>query len=743
MWNPIGPFAWLLLMLLLFWPSAAPAQDAGADAERKLSRLLGRAPSSAAVDENGWTDLHYAAVLNLPGLAATLLDGGTDPNVATKHDHELLSQRLQEVLLAFGRDTFGSTKRLGPTPLHLAARGGSYDVARLLIERGADVNARDLTGGGQGDWTVLHYAVWFDAIDLARLVLDHGAVVDMKDSAGRTALYYAAEKNAEAAARLLIGRGADVVAVTDDGQTPLHRAAWANATVVARLLIDEGADVHIRDSSGGWTPLHVAAERGAEGVTRLLIGRGADVSAVADDGQTPLHRAAWANATVLARLLIDEGAEVHIRDSYGWTALHMAARYNSAEVAGMLIARGVDISGRVQNGWTPLHVAAQHKAADVARLLLREGVDVNMQSTEESVAPLHIAAAHDAHEVVQLLIDEGANIWSKSERGLTPLDYAMWKESRSSAALLVDREYDGQTLLHTKASDGSYEDVKLLLDFGADVNARNSSGDTPLMLAIRSTREAALKFHLLISHGADVNARNSSEVTPLYLAIGVSDLAMMDLLISHGADVNARYDGNTALHFVMDSIAHGVFSSNKRERFWQVTRLLENGADIRATNNEGETPLTYITVDDAARLLSDRLTWKSPPVDEVRAFLEKGVDPNSQLILWKAVWYGTPEVLELLLQYSGDMETAGDGSTPLHEIANDLSYGAEIGARMYAKLAVLLVYGADVNAKDDNGDTALDIAQRKELREVEALLRNPSEAKRIVEDLKASARIRG
>ena len=634
MWNRIGPFAWLLLMLLLFWPSAAPAQDAGADAERKLTQLLGRAPSSAAVDENGWTDLHYAAVLNLPGLAATLLDGGTDPNVATKHDHELLSQRLQEVLLAFGRDTFGSTKRLGPTPLHLAARGGSYDVARLLIERGADVNARDLTGGGQGDWTVLHYAVWFDAIDLARLVLDHGAVVDMKDSAGRTALYYAAEKNAEAAARLLIGRGADVVAVTDDGQTPLHRAAWANATVVARLLIDEGADVHMRDSDGE-------------------------------------------------------------------TALHMAARYNSAEIAGLLLARGVDINGRNQSGWAPLHVAAEHNAADVARLLIGEGVDVNMQSTEGSVAPLHIAAGNDAHEIVQLLIDQGANIWSKSERGLTPLDYAISRESRSTAALLVDREYFEGTLLHANVSYGSYEDVKLLLDFGADVNARNSSGDTPLMLAIRSTREAALKFRLLISHGADINAKSFD-------------------------------DGNTPLHFVMAQIRENDYSAFARARL-----LLDHGADIRATNYEGETPLTLITVDDAEVLLELRFVRGRPRLDEMRAFLEKGVDPNNEEILLHTL-NSIPELLELLLQYGGDVKTElgelGNSYPLLHKL---LRGWVLFESKIYFEVAVLLVYGADVNAEDYRGDTPLDIARGRNWPNVEALLRNPSDAKRILEEYKA------
>ena len=140
------------LALLLLSAVDTTAQEAAPD-ERTLAALLGRELSAAAVDENGWTDLHHAAVLNLATLAATLLDADAAPDAALRSDHAPFSDRLQAVLAALGRDTFGKTHRYGQTPLHLATREGSHDATALLIDHEAAVNAKDAHGN-----TPLHHA---------------------------------------------------------------------------------------------------------------------------------------------------------------------------------------------------------------------------------------------------------------------------------------------------------------------------------------------------------------------------------------------------------------------------------------------------------------------------------------------------------------------------------------------------------------------------------------------------------
>ena len=121
-----------------------------------LRNRLGRELSPTAVDENGWTDLHYAAALNLPELAGMLLDNGADVAVRLKDDEEPLSDQLKQSLDALELELH-FTWRLGFEPLHLAAIYNAPEAAAVLIERGADVHAKDEYG-----WALLHFAAIYN-----------------------------------------------------------------------------------------------------------------------------------------------------------------------------------------------------------------------------------------------------------------------------------------------------------------------------------------------------------------------------------------------------------------------------------------------------------------------------------------------------------------------------------------------------------------------------------------------------
>jgi hypothetical protein len=200
--------------------------------------------------------------------------------------------------------------------------------------------------------------------DVARLLLEHGADVNARDDLGDTPLHEAAHGHVDVV-RLLLEHGADVNARDKNGQTPLHEAAsWG----VVRLLPDHGADVNTRDKNG--------RIRGLADVVRLLLERGADVNARDEDGRTPLHWAAFAGYADVARLLLEHGADVNARNKSGETPLHVAAAAKvfesfaaDAEFARLLLERGADPSIRDEDGRTPLDVAREEGHKEVVRVI--------------------------------------------------------------------------------------------------------------------------------------------------------------------------------------------------------------------------------------------------------------------------------------------------------------------------------------------------------------------------------------
>jgi ankyrin repeat protein len=223
-------------------------------------------------------------------------------------------QRSVKILLDSGADV-DARARDGGTALTLAAENGHEAVVRLLLEYRADVNAEARYGGTALTWAAKngHEAV-------VRLLLKHRADVDAKGHYGRTALTLAAENGHEAVVRLLLEHRADVDARLGYGGTALTRAAENGHEAVVRLLLEHRADVDVKDDYGG-TALTRAAENGHEAVVRLLLEHRADVDARDGDGGTALTWAAENGHEAVVLLLVEHRADVDARDGDGGTAL--------------------------------------------------------------------------------------------------------------------------------------------------------------------------------------------------------------------------------------------------------------------------------------------------------------------------------------------------------------------------------------------------------------------------------------
>jgi ankyrin repeat protein len=176
------------------------------------------------------------------------------------------------------------------------------DIVRILIEHGADVNARDESGG-----TVLFFALGDNTpVEVIKFLLTRGAHPGLKDDYGTTVLHEAAAEGLTDLVALFLDSGTDVDLRDADRQAPLHEAVWQDNKEMVELLLARGADVSARDKNGD-TPLHIAAMNGYGPLFDLLVSRGADPKAKNKQRLTPVACARSAPPQKMIRLT-PEGA---------------------------------------------------------------------------------------------------------------------------------------------------------------------------------------------------------------------------------------------------------------------------------------------------------------------------------------------------------------------------------------------------------------------------------------------------
>lgn len=268
-------------------------------------------------------------------------------------------------------------------------------AAKLIAAAPALVNARDATGA-----TPLHHAAGFGDVATIRLLLERGADVNAGNRRKSTPLFWALRD--EAKVRLLLEHGANVSAKTIDGRTPVYQAAsMPNALPVLRLLLDKGADPNARTIIG-MTPL-MAASRASIDSERLLIERKADVNARNAAGATALMAAAQTGKVEAVRMLLEKGADANVRTKRNETALADAATAGNEEVVKLLLDRNVDVNVQDIRGYSALLYAAGSDAmpAGVVKMLLDKGASLDARGDDET-APM-LAAKRGDTAVARLL----------------------------------------------------------------------------------------------------------------------------------------------------------------------------------------------------------------------------------------------------------------------------------------------------------------------------------------------------
>ena len=411
-----------------------------------------------------------------------------------------------------------------------------------------------------------------------RIALSAGVLVLSSVSvfASDAPLADATERMDRARIRALLKQRVDVNTPQVDGMTALHWATYQDDLEIAELLVRAGAHVKAANRYGV-TPLSLACTNGNAAIVEMLLESGADPNASLPGGETPLMTAARVGSLASVRALLSRGVSVDAKDDRrGQTALMWAAAEGHAEVVEELIKAGADVRIRLASGFTPLLFATREGRTDVVKVLLKAGADVNetvplagpprrsyggrMPPAGASALLLAVTNAH--FELASRLLDAGAD---------PNADLTGYTVLHAIAAVRKPGVGDNDPSPEGSGSLSSIELVKTLVAKGANVNARmtkranltntrlNETGATPFLIAAQ-TADAEL-MRTLAALGADPLLPNVDNSTPLIVAAGLA----------------TRSPGEDA--------------GTESEVLEAVQAALDLGADINATDNNGETAM--------------------------------------------------------------------------------------------------------------------------------------------------------
>ena len=438
------------------------------------------------------------------------------------------------------------------------------------------------------------------------------------------------------------------------------------------------------------SPLYHVAGFGFRSMVEYLISKRPEYLNVRGLYGTPVHAALHEGHADVALLLLGHCSDVNVRGIGDRTPLHMAVDLGLLEITRVLVERHADINARDSRGRTPLHPTMHgdsgtfdERCFDVVQYLLEHGADVDAQANTDHSTPLHLASYWGGVKIAQLLLDKGANINVRDEKGQTQLH---------------------RTLINTgyEFEDYSFDDMKFLLDYGADVDALDDDHSTPLHVA--SQFGNAKVARLLLEYNANIHVRNINDQTLLHIISSKSGemssndgIHMLSLFLEHGADIDALDNNHsTPLHLALHS---GNVEATRI--------LLEYGASIHVRNKQDQTPLQLLMADHWLKVLPDDY------IDIIRLFLERGVDADSMsssqsTMLHVAVQRASLEFVRLLLDCDANINARDEnGQTPLHGVMDNIKDDME---DHFLAMLLLLDHGADVDALDNFYSTPLSMA---------------------------------
>ncbi|RBA08833.1 hypothetical protein FPRO05_07113 [Fusarium proliferatum] len=634
-----------------------------------------------------------------------LLESGVSPDSIGPNDcrysalHKavrLADHAAVQLLLQFGADPNGKLECTeDDTPLNDALyRSADRETAKMLIESGADVNL--------GFEKPLIKAVKGQDLALVKLLLEAGADPKMLPAKGLSVLYFAINKHELSLVNMLIHAGVspnlliyefhDIESleyVLDIFVTPLQHAVFAGDVGIVKRLVEGGAVLDIFMDPKMFkkthrtylpyeilTPLQLSIQEHQYEIIKVLLDAGAGVdfrhpaTGTALQNGTEVLESPW---TTLARAFISSALKTAVRigfidhilgsdaESFTTHPFTIPEEDVSSLICESIWTRDTRVFNLLMQSFiktdldfsqpgypTPLWLAIHQGGEYMAERLLNVGANPNQPSL--ALAKLLIEAGADVNasktELAKLIVGAGAYV-NTSSIGTCALGLATIRnkfELFLAGGVDANESTMGKTVLQRAASQGNLELVKLLIDLGANVNAK-APGSLTTVLQYASMQSSVEIVKYLVEHGASINEKASTvyKATALGLAVANNHNRIAIYLIEQGASTDKCHttSGATLLQLAAKHRNHEI-----------VTYLVENGAAVNAapSTDRGATALQFAAI-------YGNLKMAVFLIEHGAHVSAKGAEVDGRTALEGAAEHGRLDMVHLLLGNDEEPET--------------------------------------------------------------------------------------
>jgi ankyrin repeat protein len=408
-----------------------------------------------------------------------------------------------------------------------------------------------------------------------------------------------------------------------------------------------------------------------------------------------IHRAAYDGKLDQVKTYVERGGKLDtLLFESNYTLLEYATMGGRIDVMKYLIFKSND-KNKLGDEKRLMYLAAKSGNIDAAKLLVKRGLNVNDEfgdgSYLESGFPLLVASQNRDYGMMSYLISKGANVNAKDKNGTTPLIEAIFYSHQGNP----------------------FKCVKLLVEKGADVNQADNKGSSPLALAALAEHQDIVKY--LVQKGADINKRGEEGETALTYAAGEANSHLFDYFVKLGADQNVRLDDGSTVLMQAVSSSNVDFVKSLRTKY---------GYSIEAKDTLGQNILLY-----AVKQSDEKMIVYA--VDELK-FDVNSVDYSYKTPLMLAAEALDLGKIKLLLKYGGKINAQDkNGLTPLMYSAISSYYDESVPKEdeFYEVIKYLIDSGARVDIKDKSGSIALDYVKDKQLPKIIELLKQSSKSR--------------